>query len=98
MNNVKLYIPSSLSVLFLFLYFTPLLLDRSWYHYSIFLMQISSLWFFFAMWILLGLKIITFLRSERSITYNKHKLISLLIFIMPFTLVIIAWFKGYAPS
>ena len=95
MKNTKQYIPSVFSIIFLFFGFTPWLLDVKYLDFSLFLIQLSAIWFSIAAWVFFGLAISKIRRSKRDNTYNKHMLLSLIILMAPYPVIIIAFFNGY---
>ena len=55
---------------------------------------ISLGWFVIIAWVFIILKIIEIRRSKKDNTYNKHMLISFLVLILPYPVMIIAFFFG----
>ena len=95
MKYFKEYIPAIMSGVSILLYFSPWLFSFDSNMTMLGLFALGFMWLGIFAWIFVAMKIVDIVKSIRSKTYNKHKLISLLVMPPCFVIIIIAMQNHY---
>lgn len=89
----KQYIPSLVSIMCVFFYFTPWLIEANRTNLGLYI--ISVLWFFIA-WIIAIIRTIGIIRQlYKKSSLDKHKIFSVLLIALCYFILVIAWSNHY---
>ena len=96
-NTIKIYTYSIISIVCVFLYFTPWLFEINDRRSPWFFMSIASVLWFFVAWIVLIIKVISAMQNieKHDSVHNRHEVISSLIIVACYIILIGIVFSNY---